>query len=223
MMRTVERDGIKWCVSEPAKNSEWSFWNEFEAAIWEQETLDVVDRFVTDGSTLCDIGAWAAPIAMWAADRHNANVIAVEPDPVALDYANLNVLTNHMDDRITILDGAIAGHTGKTHIAPHEYGWGSTMTRLCDDGREVNCWTLPDLLDDVGVDVSQISLVKLDTEGAESVILPHLIPFVLEHQIPLFVSLHEPWWIQPVERSWFDGFSSVEGNFGWFNSLTCVP
>lgn len=223
-MRTVERDGIKWRVSEPSKNGPWFFWSEFEQKIWEQETLDVVDRFVTDRSTMIDVGAFIAPIAMWAADRYNANVIAIEPDPVALDYANLNVLANGMYDRITIVDGAIADSTGTTHIRAHEFGWGSTMTQLSgDEGREINCWTLPDLLDDMGVDPSTISLVKLDTEGAEAVILPHLIPFLLEHRIPLFVSLHEPWWIQPVLREWFDGFSSVEGNFGWFNSLTCSP
>lgn len=220
-MRQVTRDGISWTVSEPAKNAEWSFWNEFESAIWEQETLDVVDRFVTEGSTLVDIGAWAAPIAMWAADRRNARVIAVEPDPVALDYANLNVFANRMDDRITIVDGAVAAHTGVTHIRPHEFGWGSTMTQLSDDGREVTCWTLPDLFAEF--DIENVSLVKMDTEGAEAVILPTAIPFLVERGIPLYVSLHEPWWSQPVLREWFDAFSDVQGSCGWFNSLLCIP
>jgi len=222
-MRQVSRDGIRWQVSEPAKNSEWSFWNEFEAAIWEQETLDVVDRFVTDGSTFIDVGCWAAPIAMWAASRHDCNVIAIEPDPVALDYANLNVLANGMYDRITIVDGAIAGHTGTTHIAPHEFGWGSTMTQLAAEGREITCWKLPDLLHGMGVDLDTISLVKVDVEGAEALFLEELAPFLASHEIPLFVSMHEPWWPQPVLREWLDCYSEVQGNFGWFNSLTCLP
>lgn len=222
-MRTVTRDGICWSVSEPAKNATWSFWSEFEDKSWEQETLDVVDRCVTEGSTMIDIGLWAAPVAMWAAGRHNASVLGVEPDPVALDYAHLNVLANHMDDRITIVDGAISNYTGVTHIKAHEFGWGSTMTQLSTEGREVKCWTLPDLFEAYEINPDSVSLVKMDTEGAESLILEEGAPFLASLGIPLFVSMHEPWWSQPVQESWFAGYSQIEGSMVAFDSMLCLP
>lgn len=222
-MRTVTRDGICWFVSEPSKTGPWYFWSEFEQRIWEQETLDIVDRFVTDGSTMIDVGSFIAPIAMWAADRHDARVISVEPDPVALDYAYLNVLSNHLEDRITVVDGAISDHTGTTHIAPHEFGWGSTMTQVSGDGLEVDCWTLPDLFTCHDVDPADVSLVKIDVEGHECVLLEHVAPFLASHNIPLFVSAHEPWWTRQVDMDWFSGYSHFEGNLQWFNSLLCLP
>jgi FkbM family methyltransferase len=216
-MREVTRGGAHWIVSEPSK-SEYSFWTEFENGTWEQETLDIVDRFVTPNSTFLDIGAWTGPLSMWAA-RLGAQAIAIEPDPVAVDYLNLHVAMNGAD--ITIIDGAISDHTGTTHIQPHEFGWGSTMTQLSDTGREVQCWTLPDLFD--WYDIENVSLAKMDIEGGESIVLEHAAPFLAGLGIPLFVSMHEPWWSRPVERSWFDGYSEIQGELHGWQSVLALP
>lgn len=221
-MRRTTRDGCSWIVSEPSK-TEFSFWTEFETIGWEQWTLDHVDMFVTDGSTIIDIGAWAGPVSMWAADRVDCKVIAVEPDPVANDYLNLNVYRNGFDDQITTVEGAIAAHTGTTHIAPHEFGWGSTMSHLSEHGgREVVCWTLPALFDQYHVDPTNVSLVKVDVEGGEAIILEHMGPYCAEQGIPMIVAMHEPWWPRRFDPEWLNGFN-VEGPLCGWHSVLCTP
>lgn len=219
-MREVNRDGVRWQVSEPAKNGPWSFWTEFETIEWEQYTLDVVDRFVTENSTFIDLGAWTGPVSMWAADRHNARVIAVEPDPVANDYLNLHVAINKFD-RITIVDGAIANHTGTTHLAPHEFGWGSTMSRLSDAGREVACWSISDLFDEYKIE--NVSLVKIDIEGGEALILETVGPFLAERKIPMVVAMHQPWWSRGIDPEWLAGFDLGGIPLNGWHSVLCIP
>lgn len=220
-MRQVARDGVHWSVSEPAKNTEWSFWTDFESGGWEQGTLDRVDQFVHDGSTMIDIGAWAGPVTMWAADRHNARVIAVEPDPVALDYLYLHVFANHFDDRVTVVEGAMANESGNVRVAAPELGWGSTMTKVAKFGREVQSWSIQDLFAEYNA--TNVSLVKIDIEGYEAEILETVGPFLAERGIPMIVAMHEPWWPRPIDEGWLSGFDLGGIPICGWRSLLCIP
>jgi len=43
--------------------------------------------------------------------------------------------------------------------------------------------------------VNQVSLIKMDIEGAEAAVLPSLKPFLLEYKLPaIWLSLHTAWW-----------------------------
>lgn len=217
VMRNVIRQGVAWRVAEPHVGG-YEFWDDWEMAGWEQHTLDVVDRYVTKGSTMVDIGGWIGPVALWAANR-GAHVISVEPDPVALKYLRANVLANKAN--VTIFRGAISDDTGMAHISPDVTGWGSSMTKVAVTGTEVPCLTLPDLFD--VYDIEDCSLVKMDIEGYESVVLEHVAPFLASLEIPLLVAMHQPWWSRPVEKSWFKGFSSLEGNLGGWEQALAIP
>ena len=215
--REITRHGVTWQVVEPHVGG-FEFWNDWERANWEQDTLDIVDRFVTPNSTFVDVGAWIGPVTLWA-DRIAARVIAIEPDPLALKHLQQNVAANATGT--TIVAGAISHRTGTCHIAAHEDGWGSSMTHLANEGTEVPCWTLPDLFDTYSLE--NVSLVKMDIEGGESIVLEHAAPFLAEKKIPLLVAMHEPWWSRPVERSWFDGFRNVEGECSGWHSVLAEP
>lgn len=219
-MRTVTWGDVRWQVEDisiPAL-PDYHFWDHWENGEFEPETLQIVDRFVTPGSTFCDIGAWLGNVSLWA-ERLGAHVIAVEPDPVAAKVLHRNVAMNHGD--VLVFEGAVNNTTGMCFIEPHSDGWGSSMTHLAEDGLEVPCLTLPDLFD--VYDVENCSLVKMDCEGAESIILEHAAPFLAEMKVPLLVAMHEPWWDKPVERKWFDGYRSIEGTIGGWGHVLALP
>lgn len=218
-MKTVERRGALWEVDAPVMLSGYDFWDEWENNAWEQNTLDVVDRLVEPGSEFVDIGAWIGPVSLWAS-RLAGRVISVEPDPTALRYLAKNIRGNAKN--VQVIKGAIDAHTGYTTIAPHpEDGWGSSMTRIATEGKRVPCWTLPDLFD--VLDIEGCSLVKMDIEGAESIVLPQIAPFLAQLGIPLLVAMHEPWWNQPLAASWVDSFSHIEGNPRGWEQVLCLP
>lgn len=216
-MRHVIRDDVEWDVQE-YNVANYDFWGDFENAQWEQYTLDVVSKYARIGTTVVDIGAFVGPITMWA-NSCGADVVAVEPDPVAMMHLRNNCAENA--PFVTIVEGAISNHTGHCQIAPHVDGWGSSMTQVSDVGRTVPCWTLIDLFD--VLELENVSLVKMDIEGGEALILEDVAPFLASQGIPLLAAMHEPWWSRPVERSWFDGYNEIIGDFVDFGQILALP
>jgi FkbM family methyltransferase len=210
--------------------SGWDFWADYDRGAWEPQTKEAIEHFITPGSTYVDIGAWIGPTVLWAAP-HAGRVVAVEPDPVAFGC----LLKNVLDKNVDFVEGAVADHDGYVTMRAHNEGFGSSMTRMEADGlpphtwldqtaedatRQVPCFTIQSLFKNERI--HDCSLIKMDIEGGESEVLPHLIPFLLEHRIPLHLSLHENWWSRPVLLDHFDGFR-VEGIWGGFNSVVVVP
>jgi len=218
-VRHVTARGVSWDVEDIVlQDNPWRFWDDWERLDFEPYTLDVVDKFVTPDSCMIDIGAWAGPVSLWAS-RNGARVVAVEPDPVAADCLYVNVVANNAN--VDIFQGALNSYTGLCHIQAHAQGWGSSMTQVSETGREVPCLTMPDLFDIF--DVEHCSLVKMDCEGFESILLEHVGPFLAELKIPLLVSMHQPWWLQEIDRDWLSGFSTIEGEIGGWNSVLALP
>ena len=222
-IRDVTWGGVHWQVDEPILPdrvpSDWNFWDHWEAGEFEPDTLETIDRLVKPGSTFLDCGAWLGNVSMWAA-RLNAHVIAVEPDPIAAVFLRTNIDAN-FPNRIEVFEGAVNSYTGTCHLLEHPQGWGSSMTRLGDEGLEVPCLTLPDLFD--LFDITDCSLVKMDIEGGEAEVLENGAPFLAGLGIPLLVGMHQPWWSRQVEQSWFSGYSEVVGTIGAWNQVLALP
>jgi FkbM family methyltransferase len=217
-VRSVERRGVRWNVDESFPVADW-FWGEWCADTWEGGTLDIVDRFARPGTTFVDVGAWIGIVSMWAA-RNGARVIAIEPDPVARASLNANVRFNDCD--IEVVAGAVDDVTGTTHLRPHErFGFGDSMTQLSSEGLETPCWRLEDIFESYGIE--NCSLVKMDVEGHEAVLLPTVASFLADRKIPLFVSMHEPHWAKPPDSSWLSHWSDVIGEPHGFASVLCIP
>ena len=104
---------------------------------------------------------------------------------------------------VTVFVGAINGITGVI------------------DGTDIPCLTFPDLFD--LYDIDDCSLVKLDIQGAECIVLEHAAPFLANLGIPLLVAMHEPWWTRPVEHSWFDDYASLEGEPSGWGHVLALP
>lgn len=219
-MRTVTWGDVRWDVEDisiPA-HPDYHFWDHWQKGEFEPETLQIIDRFVTPGSTFIDVGAWLGNVSLWA-ERLHAHVVAIEPDPVAATVLLKNIAMNNAN--ISVFEGAISNTTGTCYIEPHSDGWGSSMTHLAEDGLEVPCLTLSDLFDIY--DIENCSLVKMDCEGAESIILEHGASFLAEMGVPLLVAMHEPWWSKVVDREWFAGYRSVEGDIGGWGHVLALP
>ena len=115
--------------------------------------------------TILDIGANVGAATLWMAQRApQARIVAVEPSPPALRLLRENVARNHLEDRVTIVAGAVGRADGATHIGVDEL---SVSGRTSDDGggAEVRVYALDTLLSDAAL--ASVDLIKIDCEGAE--------------------------------------------------------
>jgi len=226
----VTRRGVTWDVDEPPFEPPYTegptpgFWNEWAADNWERDTLDVMARFVKPGQTFVDLGACIGALSMWAA-RHGADVVAVEPDPVAYEYLVRHCERN-VPGKVRCVRAAVADYDGTCTISSHPQGWASSMSsviRYADSEKSetVPCFTLQRIFADY--QIQDCCLVKMDIEGMEALVLESVAPFLAAKGVPLHLSTHEPFWPNPVDPAWFGGFSELEGRLGGWEHVVAVP
>lgn len=158
---------------------------------------------------IVDLGANIGMFTLYAARRApTARIVAVEPFPDTRDRLEELVETNHLRDRVTILNCAIAGTEGRrtmdsgggipsqyrrlyspetrTLNSQHRGPVGATQD---DSGVPVRTETLGQLLDSAGVTV--VDLVKMNIHGSEYDVLMSTDPSVLERCRQIAVQYHE--------------------------------
>ena len=173
----------------------WSdFWERYEAGLWEPETRRWLADSLAPGDLFLDIGAWIGPVTLWALE-FGAEVIAVEPDPVALEE-----LRRVVPAEVEVWEGAVTVDGGRAHLAPR-YELGDSMSRISAEGVEVKACTLPEIL---GGRVPK--LAKMDIEGYELELLPSVAPYLAGLGVPLQVALHDGL----PDPEWFAGYSDVQ-------------
>ncbi len=154
------------------------FWGRFARGEWEPETLDMLGRLTAPGVQLIDLGAWVGPTALFAA-AGGAEVVAVEPDPVALRWLRRNCALNpDLAARIRVFDRVLTPEGGVARFGANRGAGGNSMSSTLH-AEMATQWVLPaatpaELADFAGRAARRV--VKLDIEGGEYAALPALGP-----------------------------------------------
>jgi FkbM family methyltransferase len=158
---------------------------------------------------IVDIGANIGMFTLYAArTAPAARIIAVEPFPDTRERLKQLVETNHLADRVTIRDCAIAGSAGQRTMdsaegIPSQYRRvyspetatlntehrGPSGAKQDDSGVPVRTEILGQVLDHVGVAV--VDLMKMNIHGSEYDVLLHSDPSVLQRFRQIEVQYHE--------------------------------
>jgi FkbM family methyltransferase len=170
---------------------------------WEDATFDVLDRYLRrSNASFLDIGAWIGPLSMYAA-RLGARVTAIEPDPAALRCLKAGIEACGLNSAICVREGALwTSAEADLHIGLNAHFRGATPGDSTSQTRVGAAATSADVptsaitieqLQSAGV-LDNLTLVKIDVEGAEQDLLLQLLPFCASAAIPLYASFHVPWW-----------------------------
>lgn len=164
------------------ESNQWDFWSIYES--WENETFDVLDQFLSKDLSFLDIGAWIGPVSIYAAEL-SRHVYSVEPDPVAFDYLVSNTGLN-CRDKVTLFNKAVSPNV-KMYLDVNKY-LGSSMTSVNDypSGHSIECIGLDELLD-----IDEYSLIKIDIEGYESILIRDYHQEMIDCGYPFYISFHE--------------------------------
>lgn len=151
---------------------------------WEQPTFETFHKFITADTIHIDFGSWIGPTALFAA-LHAKAVYAMEPDPIAREALLKNVEANpSLAPKIKVFANCISnkkevlkmGGDGQSGSAISAVGDANYNAEVQRTGKSwsVNCDTLPEFFRSQGLSKRERYFVKIDTESAESFIIPQL-------------------------------------------------
>jgi FkbM family methyltransferase len=118
-------------------------------------------------STLIDIGAHAGSFTIKMAKKVH-NIIAFEPNPRTFRFLVQNIELNELEN-VTAVNVALSNKQGTTKLSLGDASHLSTIMRPDNNCVEVLTETLDGIVAKLGV--NHVDFIKLDAEGAESIIL----------------------------------------------------
>lgn len=168
------------------------FWTQY-ADNWENDTFRVFQQYLHSGSKFADIGAWVGATAMFAAALGSNSIHAVEANPESAKFLNQLVKKNPiLSEMLTVYNLCISEQPGIAEFGNADGSQAtSSASSLRGKGFYVNTVRLYDFLrENMLLDAS---LIKIDIEGAETLIGPDL-ELLSKGFAPIFLSLHPPFW-----------------------------
>jgi FkbM family methyltransferase len=140
--------------------------------LWEENETHWVSQFVGEGDTFVDIGANVGYFTLVASRLvgENGHVYAFEPDPVAFSILQRNVRLNGLDN-VTLEQKAVSNEPGSIQLFLSEENKGNHQIYETEEKRlaiDVEAVPLDDYFRDYDGD---IDFIKIDTQGAEGVIV----------------------------------------------------
>ncbi|WP_298847499.1 FkbM family methyltransferase [uncultured Ruegeria sp.] len=167
------------------------FWRKASAGAWEPETFAVLDQHLSDDSDYLDIGAWIGPTVLYGA-RKARHVWCFEPDPTAFLHLAWNLDLNGIRN-VSAFGVALSDRFSVARMASVRGEPGDSTSSLLHDGAHgSDALTIAWDQFAAANDLSRVSLVKMDIEGAEFMVLPTLSDWLKEYRPALLLSLHAP-------------------------------
>ncbi|MEM7441660.1 MAG: FkbM family methyltransferase [Pseudomonadota bacterium] len=168
------------------------FWHKASCGAWEPETFSVLDAHLSNDKDYVDIGAWIGPTVLYAA-RRARHVWCFEPDPVAYRHLVWNLELNNIGN-VTAFSVALGSGFGVARMASARGERGDSTTSLLHDGAHgTDALTIGWDQFAAHVDLSNVSMVKMDTEGAEFSVIPTMLDWLKTVRPALFLSTHTPY------------------------------
>lgn len=200
--------------------------------VWEQETFKIIEKYSNkDNGVYVDIGAWIGPTSIYSSFFYN-KVVSIEPDPIAYNRLLENLSVNNITN-ITTINKALSDSDGFVSIGTNgNFGdsetsmlvsdekfvneqWGNREWSNKDENITVETLTLESILKNHNIDAENISLMKMDVEGGELVLVPYLKKFLEEYKPNFHISVHHSWLSVEQIKDILDILLSIYGDTGY--------
>lgn len=168
-------------------NSQKKFWELVNNGSWEPQSFTVLDTQPEKGKVFVDIGAWNGVLSIYANKKYNTDCFCFEPDDVARVILRENVKNNNCKG-IIVNNFAISDKVGLAKLKNNSLG-DSNSSLIRSGGQEYIVPTLP-LSAAMELVVGEIGLIKMDTEGAEVLVLPQAKDWLRKVKPKMYVSFH---------------------------------
>jgi len=142
---------------------------EFAGQGYETQERRLLDTLLPPECLFLDIGAhWGVYTLHVLSARPSARVVAVEPDSTNLSHLRNNLTENGLDDRVEVVDAAIAATTGRGWLRRNtSMGHHLSTTPGGGAAREVKTTTIDAIVEKFDPADKRAVWIKMDIEGRE--------------------------------------------------------
>jgi len=166
------------------------FWEQF-ADGWEPQTIKFFERNLERGKDYLDIGAWVGPTAFIATALGARTVKIVEPNPMNFFHLLAAQFNNNLFSSWFLINACVSDKIGSATIGPIEGIKNSSSNTNIRDESQTGASVISLRLKDIVLGKEDLSLVKIDIEGAEAWIIEDLGIFS-NSKAAIWLSLHPP-------------------------------
>ena len=153
--------------------------------------VDGLRRFVSTHSVVIDVGAnvgfFTLKFADWVGPE--GSVIAIEPDLKNYTALQRALSRTRNEARVQVINAAVADKSGVLLFELNEVHPGDHKISVSQNGIEVPAITLDSLVGQISP--RRVSLVKIDVQGAESLVLNGAGDILRVHRPALYVEVDE--------------------------------
>jgi FkbM family methyltransferase len=174
-------------------------WYKTEFPGWEHTTFLIFRALIKPDTVYVGFGEWTGPTILYSAQLAKASY-GFEPDMIAFRKLALNAKANQcFGDRLKVFSSCIYLHFGELFLNDEK---GNSMSSIVDPSSPVvafphftttvKCITLEHALTSNSL-LDQRLFFKVDTEGAEAVLIPSFLPLMrkLKHKPIWYISKHQ--------------------------------
>jgi FkbM family methyltransferase len=196
----AKKNGKHYFIENRSSDQNMKFWIH-EHRLWEPELHNVMDRFLQKDKVFIDIGGWIGTSCIYGS-LSSKHVYVVEADPLSFNDMVRNCSLNSRN--ITCIDRAILDKSdtdvffGKNRFGGSSLNESTSQVYSSNDSTDdcvtVKTINMQDLISRYNIDLTNVSLIKVDIEGGEECILNDLYRIHEQYRIPMYISFHVKWW-----------------------------
>lgn len=151
--------------------------------------VQVLQSFVTPGSSVVDVGAnvgfFTKKFARWVTD--GGRVVAIEPEEINFRRLTRMISARRLENVVSSVHGVAAQRSGKRRLQINPFHPGDH--KIGESGVEVNAYALDEVLAELKV--GHVSLIKIDVQGAEAMVLAGAAQTLERFQPSLFIEVDD--------------------------------
>jgi FkbM family methyltransferase len=177
------------------------FWSGVNEGRWEPESFRIIDHFLTSDWRFVDIGAWIGPMTLYAAKKCG-RIDAFECDPIAIRQLRDNLAINpDVASKVQLHEYALSDADGFVQLYSRAIGNSETSifsaherdnsVMACNESFIAGSRDIRNVFRDHGYLSCARTFVKMDIEGAEFRVVPHLSDLISECSCVWYISFHE--------------------------------
>lgn len=170
------------------------FWNEYDSKGWEPETYDTYKNYLTKNTTYIDVGTWVGCTMFFAAEIGVNKIYGIEANDKSYEISKNNCGFNKLTKNAIISHLCITDKDNDiVSFGSTNGGETSSASSLRGNQFKVKTTKLITYLKNNKI-INDDLFIKIDIEGAESLIIEDLKELSNKKDLVIYLSFHPPFW-----------------------------